>query len=153
MRTLTTRRLTAVWLVALISALGVGHFGAWLWDYVRGNTVTATVNSCHVQYGWNETPYAACIGDWHHATDLGSGNVSLVASGPILGVGVDPLAKTITEDGKLSGDYAGDYFATLDGSGAVVIPRWHVVLGPLFLLAMAVSGGLILRDIRRTSSN
>lgn len=150
MRTLAARRITAVWLIALISALGVGHFGTWLWDFVRGNTVTATVNSCHLQYGWNETPYAQCIGDWHHSTDLGGGNVSTVASGPILGVDVDPLAKTTTEDGKLSGDYAGDYFARLNSGGAVVIPGWHLILGPLFLLTMAVSGGLVLLQLRRT---
>jgi hypothetical protein len=149
--TLLAKKSTTLLIVAMLSALAAGHFGSWIIDWLRGNTVRASVSECFVAYGWNETRYAKCDGNWHHAVDQGGANVSYVASGPVLGVAVDPLAQAQREDGLLPGDYPGEYFARLNGSGAVVIPGYHVVLGPLFLLLAIAGTTLGVMELRRRS--
>lgn len=134
------KRVTAIWFVTVLAALGAGYYGGWLLDWIDGNTVTASVDSCNVAYGWNEFRYANCIGNWHHLQSEGEGNVSYVGSGPVLGIDVDPTGAVLNDDGKLAGAYAGEYFASLNGRAAVVIPRLHLILGPMFLAILLLCG-------------
>ncbi|NUT08080.1 MAG: hypothetical protein HOV76_31885 [Hamadaea sp.] len=138
--------------VALLAAVGAGYFGSWLVDWMLGDTVTATVHSCQVAYGWNESRYALCIGDWHHEQSEGGSNISYVGSGPVVGLDVDATAPVVTNDGKLSGDYAGTYFARLDGRAAVVVPRSHLLLGPASIVVLALCGVALFVVSRRRKS-
>ncbi|NUT20805.1 MAG: hypothetical protein HOV77_16610 [Hamadaea sp.] len=132
--------MSAIRIIALLAAVGAGYFGGWMVAWTLGDTVSATVHSCHVAYGWNESRYAECVGDWRHDQSEGGTNISHVGSGPVIGLDVDPTAGVIDSDGTLPGDYAGTYFARLDGRAAIVIPRSHLLLGPTSVVMLTLCG-------------
>lgn len=141
-----------VWVATAVGALMVGTFGGWMIDLVTGNTVSTQVTGCFKHNGWNETPYAACYGNWHHRQSDGRGNTTTVASGPVAGLAVDHNAKVVDySNGRLAGSYTGTHFASLNGDTAVVIPRTHLFLAPAgILLLLAGGAGLLL--IRRSDT-
>ena len=102
-----------------------------------------------------ETEHFLCESYWCVApTDEARGSYPYAVCGPVVGVKIDPAAKLVDPQKPHDLGYEisfrpKEYFATLDGDAAVVLPTSHLVLGPVGMAALVVCGLALIFVTRR----